>query len=89
MPGIGLLTSTAMVAATSGDMTHFKDARHFASCFGLKPKEHLSGQRRHLGRIRKQKDRTCACVLTLGARSVLRAAAAARNAGKPVLGLRA
>ena len=31
IPGIGLLTATAMVAATSGDVSHFKEARHFAS----------------------------------------------------------
>jgi transposase len=31
IPGIGLLTATAMVAATSGSVQHFKDARHFAS----------------------------------------------------------
>ncbi|MFT7775536.1 IS110 family transposase [Roseateles sp.] len=39
VPGIGLLTVTAMVAVTSGDVTHFKDARHFASWFGLTPRE--------------------------------------------------
>jgi transposase len=89
VPGIGLLTSTAMVAATSGDVTHFKDARHFASWFGLTPKEHSSGQRRQLGRISKQGDRYLRMLLTHGARSVLRAAAAARNAGKSVTGLRA
>ena len=89
VPGIGLLTSTAMVAATSGDVTHFKDARHFASWFGLTPKEHSSGQHRQLGRISKQGDRYLRMLLTHGARSVLRAAAAARNAGKPVQGLRA
>jgi len=89
VPGIGLLTSTAMVAATSGDVTHFQDARHFASWFGLTPKEHSSGQRRQLGRISKQGDRYLRMLLTHGARSVLRAAAAARNAGKPVQGLRA
>ena len=89
VPGIGLLTSTAMVAATSGDVTHFKDARHFASWFGLTPKEHSSGQHRQLGRISKQGDRYLRMLLTHGARSVLRAAAAARNAGKPVNGLRA
>jgi transposase len=89
VPGIGLLTSTAMVAATSGDVTHFQDARHFASWFGLTPKEHSSGQRRQLGHISKQGDRYLRMLLTHGARSVLRAAAAARNAGKPVQGLRA
>ena len=89
VPGIGLLTSTAMVAATSGDVTHFQDARHFASWFGLTPKEHSSGQRRQLGRISKQGDRYLRMLLTHGARSVLRAAAAARNAGKHVTGLRA
>lgn len=33
--GVGLLTATAMVAATSCDVTHFRDARHFSSWFGL------------------------------------------------------
>lgn len=89
VPGIGLLTSTAMVAATSGEVSHFRDARHFASWFGLTPREHSSGQHRQLGRISKQGDRYLRMLLTHGARSVLRAAAAARNAGKPVAGLRA
>ena len=38
IPGVGLLTATAMVAATSGHVSHFRDARHFASWFGLTPK---------------------------------------------------
>jgi transposase len=29
--GVGLLTATAIVAATSGSVAHFKSARHFAS----------------------------------------------------------
>jgi len=41
------------------------------------------------GRISKQGDRYLRMLLTHGARSVLRAAAAARNAGKQVTGLRA
>jgi transposase len=89
IPGIGLLTSTAMVAATSGDVTHFHDARHFASWFGLTPREHSSGSHRQLGRISKQGDRYLRMLLTHGARSVLRAATAAQAAGKPVEGLRA
>lgn len=53
VPGIGLLTSTAMLAATSGDVSHFKHARHFASWLGLTPREHSSGQHRQLGPISK------------------------------------
>lgn len=88
IPGIGLLTATAMVAATSGNVQHFKDARHFASWFGLTPKEHSSGSTRHLGRISKRGDRYLRMLLTHGARSVLRAASVAQTAGKQVDGLR-
>lgn len=45
IPGVGLLTATAMVAATSGSIAHFKSARHFASWFGLKDKELIPGLR--------------------------------------------
>lgn len=49
IPGIGLLTATALVAATSGDVSHFQDARHFASWFGLTPREFSSGSRNESG----------------------------------------
>jgi transposase len=88
IPGIGLLTATAMVAATSGNVAHFRDARHFASWFGLTPKEHSSGQTRHLGRISKRGDRYLRMLITHGARAVLRAAAVATDAGKQVDALR-
>lgn len=88
VPGIGLLTATAMVAATSGDVSHFKDARHFASWFGLTPKEYSSGGTRYLGHISKRGDRYLRMLLTHGARSVLRAAAAARTKGREVSGVR-
>lgn len=77
IPGIGLLTATAMVAATSGDVSHFKDARHFASWFGLTPKEYSSGNSRYLRML-----------LTHGARSVLRASKVAAGAGREVCGVR-
>jgi hypothetical protein len=88
IPGVGLLTATAMVAATSGEVSHFRDARHFASWFGLTPKEHSSGGTRHLGRISKRGDRYLRMLLTHGARAVLRAASVAAHAGKTVDGLR-
>jgi transposase len=87
IPGVGLLTATAMVAATSGDVTHFKDARHFASWFGLTPKEHSSGATRHLG-ISKRGDRHLRMLLTHGARLGVACASVARTAGRPVDGLR-
>jgi len=89
IPGIGLLTATAMVAATSGNVAHFVDARHFASWFGLTPRESSSGERRRMGRLSKQGDRYLRMLLTHGARSVLRAAAAAALRGRPPEGLRA
>jgi transposase len=88
VPGIGLLTATAMVAATTGDVTHFQDARHFASWLGLTPREFSSGGTRHLGRISKKGDRYLRMLLTHGARSVLRAAAAAVEKGKVLSGVR-
>lgn len=88
IPGIGLLTATAMVAATSGDVSHFKDARHFASWFGLTPKESSSGSHRKLGRISKKGDRYLRMLLTHGARSVLRTASLARQAGRGLDGLK-
>ena len=88
IPGVGLLTATAMVAATGGQVSHFKDARHFASWFGLTPREFSSGGSRVLGRISKKGDRYLRMLLTHGARAVLRAASVSRQAGKALDGLR-
>lgn len=88
VPGVGLLTATAMVAATGGSVSHFKDARHFASWFGLTPREFSSGNSRVLGHISKRGDRYLRMLLTHGARAVLRAAQLAQVAGKALDGLR-
>lgn len=68
--GIGLLNSTALVAA-AGSPEHFKSGRHFAAWLGLTPREASSGHRRHLGRISKQGDAYLRTLLIHGARSVL------------------
>jgi transposase len=88
VPGIGLLTATAMVAATGGSVSHFRDARHFAAWFGLTPKEHSSGGSRRLGRITKRGDRYLRMLLTHGARSVLNAARMAQRLKRPLDPLR-
>lgn len=88
VPGVGLLTATAMVAATSGEVAQFKDARHFASWFGLTPKENSSGQHRRLGRISKRGDVYLRVLLTHGARSVIHAATMKKRAGHPLDPLR-
>src|SRR5438034_6460859 len=70
VPGIGLLTATALVA-TVGDVQRFPSARHFASYLGLTPREHSSGARRHLGAISKRGDTYVRMLLIHGARAVL------------------
>jgi transposase len=86
IPGIGLLTATALVA-TVGHVHAFRRARLFASWLGLTPREHSSGTRRRLGAITKQGDVYLRCLLTHGARAVLLAAHRAARAGKPLSGL--
>ncbi len=88
VPGVGLLTATALVASTGGSVQHFKDARHFASWFGLTPTEHSSGSSRYLGHISKRGDRYLRTLLTHGARAVLRAAGLAERRGTPLDPLR-
>lgn len=73
IPGIGLLTSTALVGAV-GHIHAFRRARQFASWLGLTPREHSSGPRRRLGGISKRGDVYLRCLLTHGARAVLHAA---------------
>jgi transposase len=87
VPGIGLLTSTAMLAAVA-DPRSFDSGRRYASFFGLTPREHSSGERRYLGRISKRGNRYIRTLLTHGARSVLRAVSVARRAGRNVDRLR-
>ena len=87
VPGIGLLTSTAMVAAVA-DPRSFGSARHYASFFGLTPREHSSGEHRYLGRISKRGNRYVRTLLTHGARSVLRAATVAQRTGRKLDRLR-
>lgn len=70
IPGIGLLTSTALVGFV-GEVGRFPSGRHFACYLGLTPREYSSGLRRRLGRISKQGDAYLRTLLIHGARAVL------------------
>jgi transposase len=70
IPGIGLLTATALVA-TVGDVQRFPSGRHFASYLGLTPRERSTGHRRRLGAISKRGDTYLRMLLIHGARAVL------------------
>jgi transposase len=73
IPGIGLITATALVAFV-GDPRRFKNGRRFASYLGITPREHSSGGKRRLGRISKQGDSYLRHLLIHCARSMMRAA---------------
>jgi transposase len=70
IPGIGLLTATALVAFI-GDIRRFPSGRHLASWLGLTPREFSTGLKRRLGRISKRGDGYLRTLLIHGARSLL------------------
>lgn len=83
IPGIGLLTATALFAAV-GDIHAFNSGRQLACWLGLTPREHSSGGQRQLGRISKQGDPYLRMLLVHGARSSLNAARRRDSAGQPL-----
>lgn len=88
IPGIGVLTATAMYASV-GNIHAFKSGRHLASWLGLTPRESSSGNRRRLGRISKQGDVYLRMLLVHGARSALLVAERRRRAGQQLTKLQA
>jgi transposase len=70
VPGVGLLTGTALVAFV-GDVQRFPSGRHFSSFLGITPRERSSGGVRRLGKISKQGDAYIRTLLIHGARAVL------------------
>ena len=48
IPGVGLLTATAVVAHM-GSAKQFKNGRQFAACLGLTPREYSSGGKQKSG----------------------------------------
>lgn len=69
IPGVGLLTATAAVAAM-GDANAFKSGREFAAWLGLVPRQTGSGGRIHLHGISRRGDSYLRTLLIHGARIV-------------------
>lgn len=73
IPGVGLITATALAASVS-DPSVFKSGREFAAFLGLVPRQNSSGGKDRLGRISKMGDRYLRKLLVVGATSVIRRA---------------
>ena len=71
VPGIGVLTATALVAAV-GDAKAFRNGRQLAAWLGLVPRQRSTGGRPKLLGISKRGDRYLRMLLIHGARSSLR-----------------
>ena len=73
IPGIGVLTATALAAA-AGDAAEFEDGRQMAAWLGLVPRQRSTGGRPTLLGISKRGDRYLRTLLIHGARAALRTA---------------
>jgi transposase len=71
IPGIGILTASAL-AATISDPRSFRSGRHLAAWIGLVPRQSGTGGKVRLGHISKQGDRYLPRLLVLGVTTHLR-----------------
>jgi len=73
IPGIGLLSATALTAAI-GDVNVFKNGRELAAWLGLVPRQHSTGGKPTLLGISKRGDTYLRTLLIHGGRSIVRIA---------------
>jgi transposase len=71
IPGIGVLSATALIAAMR-DASAFKNGRQFAAWLGLVPRQHSTGGQTQLFGISKRGDSYLRKLLIHGARATLR-----------------
>jgi error-prone DNA polymerase len=74
IPGIGPLTASLLAATVGDNVGAFKSARHFAAWLGLVPRQHSTGGKVRLGRI-KTGNVAIRRLLVLGATAMIRRAA--------------
>ena len=68
IPGVGLLTATAVYAAVP-DAGQFKNGRHFSASIGLVPRQYSTGGKSNLLGISKRGDRYLRKLIVHGART--------------------
>jgi transposase len=78
IPGVGVLTATAVVAAV-GDVSLFKSGRDFAASLGVVPRQHSSGQTERLLGVSKRGNPYIRKLLVQGGHSVVIAAPKAKG----------
>jgi transposase len=86
IPGIGVITASALAASVS-DPHRFGSARQFAASLGLTPKANASGGRERKGRISKMGDRYLRRLLVTGMTSQLQSVRRKPDAHPWVTGL--
>ena len=72
VPGIGLITATALLSVIGNNASQFKNGRQFSAYIGLVPRQHSSGGKSKLLGISKQGNTYLRRLLVHGARSVVR-----------------
>jgi len=80
IPGVGVLTATA-IAATVTDPSHFRSGREFAAWLGLVPRQNSSGGKKRLGHMSKMGDGYLRSLLFVGATAVIRFARSKSSLG--------
>lgn len=80
IPGVGVLTATA-IAATTPDVSNFSSARDYAAWLGLTPKQHSTGGKQRSGGISKMGNRYIRRLLYLGAMAQIMVRRRSRHPG--------
>lgn len=83
VPGIGVISASALSAEYAGGVGRFRDCRQFAANIGLAPGEHSSGGKQHLGPVTRHGNVYLRQLLIQGAQAVVRIAAAYDERPRP------
>jgi transposase len=78
IPGVGLMTATAVIAAV-GNASHYRSGRDFAASLGVVPRQHSSGQVQRLKGLSKRGNVYIRKTMIQGGHSVVRVAPKAKG----------